>query len=274
MTQLFGRRARIVAGTKALIIGAADGGLRVTFDIDRSLKPEPNKAEVRIWNLAEASRKELEQSTDIPIQIEAGYSDTSLIFLGNLRRAFSETEGQDIVTTITTGDGEKGYRGSRIQSAFPKGTDIRSAILIFAAALGIPTGNLTSLTYQFINGGTQFSNGAHFHGNAAFELTRLLQACGKEWSIQNGVVQVLDRDKALQAKAISLTVNSGMIGSPSVNSKGELKVTSLLIPDVEPGRLLVIKSRHNEGTYRIEKCGYSGDTHGGDWIINIEGKRL
>lgn len=274
---LYGRRARIITGTKLLVAGDADSGLRVAFSVERSLKPEPNKAEIRIWNLAETSRKLLEQSEDLPVQIEAGYATPSLLFLGFLRRAYSESDGPDIVTIIGSGDGEKGYKKSRISFSVPRGTPIQAALTQFAAAFGkefVLPGNIAALTYQFTSGGATFSNGVTVHGNAAFELTQLLNSCGKEWSIQNGALQILDRDKFLLGKAVLLSAETGMIGSPSVTSKGELRAQMLLAPDVAPGRLLQVNSRHAPGLYRIQKCNYVGDTHGGDWTIDIEGKRI
>lgn len=272
--ELFGRRARILVGTKLLVAGEADSGLRVAFSIERTLKPEPNRASIRVWNLNEISRRALEQMQLVPVQIEAGYQQPSLLFLGNLREAHSVTEGADIVTELTSGDGERSYQQSRASITVPKGTPIRTVVEQLAALLLVPPGNLPALGYQYIGGSAVFTNGMVISGNAAWELTQLLAACGKEWSIQNGLVQVLDRQQALAGQAILLSAETGMIGSPAVTSKGELSAQMLLAPDVAPGRLLVLKGKHATGNFRIEKCIYSGDTHGAEWTIDITAKRL
>ncbi len=112
-------------------------------------------------------------------------------------------------------------------------------------------------------------------GNCAWELTTLLKSFGKEWSIQDGMVQVLDKDAALAGTAVFLSEETGMINSPTLNSKRrKLKASMLLAPDVFPGRLMVLKSRHINGNFRIEKCTYVGDTHGDDWTIDVEAKKL
>jgi hypothetical protein len=279
VNELFGRRARIVVGAKALVLGDTDDGLHVSFEIDRTLKPEPNTAEIRIWNLAESSRKLLEQMAGvkplgIPVSVEAGYTEPSLLFLGSMREAYSETQWADIVTTIRTGEGEQAYQTSRANLSLPRGTPITAALLQLAAQLGVLPGNLAAQSYQFIGGSTVFANGAVFSGNAAWEITSLLSACGKEWSIQNGQIQVLDRNKAMLSTAVFMSAETGMIDAPSISNKGELQARMLLVPDVVPGRLLVAKSRHVNGTFRIEKCHYSGDTHGGDWAVEITGQAL
>ncbi len=282
---MFGRQARIIVGPKLLVAGDASAGLRVVFNIQKTLKPEPNKAELKVWNFAPITRLALEQlgaaKIPIPVQIEAGYLPIpSQLYMGNLREIISTTEGADIVTTMTTGDGEKAYQKARINQTFTKGTPLSAAMITFVAAFGavlegpVLPGNLLQQAYLFDTGTPILANGAVVSGNAAYELTRLLASMGKEWSIQNGQLQVLDRDKALLAAAVLLSEDTGMIGSPAVNSKGELKAQMLLAPDVFPGRLMVVKAKNVTGNYRIEACTYIGDTHGGDWTIDIEAKRL
>lgn len=272
--ELYGRQARIVVGTRELVKGDASGGLRVTFSVNRSLKPEPNKAEIKIWNLSESTRQSLEQAKETPVQIEAGYGQPFLIFLGNLREAISTTEESDTVTTLSTGDGAKAIKGAQVKASFPRGTSIKSAVQKLANDLGVKPGNLADVTYRWQSGSAIFSNGAVLNGAVAWELTTLLGSMGKEWSIQNGAIQILDRGKQLKATAVKLSPSSGLIGSPSLNSKGELTAKCLLIADVEPGRLLVIDSRHIKGNFRIEKAQYQGDTHGDEWSVTITGKKL
>jgi hypothetical protein len=276
---LFGRRARIIVGTSALVVGDADDGLHVAFNVEKTLKPEPNKAEIRIWNLAKTHAKAIEQMASVgpigvPVQIEAGYQQPSLIYRGGLREAYSVEDGPDTITTLTTGDGEKAYQTSRINTSLPKGTSIIAALTQLAAQLQIPIGNLATMQYSFFSGAVVFANGWVFSGSAAWEMTSLLAACGKEWSIQDGQIQVLNRGKTLLNGATVLSAETGMVDAPSVSSKGELKARMLITPDVYPGRLLVAKTVHIQGAFRIEKCTYTGDTHGNDWCIDITAKRL
>jgi hypothetical protein len=278
----FGRIARIVVGTRELVKGDASSGLRVVFSVEKSLKPEPNKAEIKIYNLAPASRKAVEQDDPtstkkvIPVQIDAGYAGTgvSTIFLGNLREAFSTSEGSDVVTTISSGDGNKAVQHSQTLASFPKGTPILAAVQRLANDLGVGIGNLGELFYKFRSGTAVFSNGATLTGSSAWELTTLLSSLGKEWSIQDGKLQILDRGKTLAKKAFLLNANTGLVETPSINNKGELKAKTLMLPDVVPGRLLVLDSKHIRGNFRIEKTKHSGDTHDKDWNVEIDAKKL
>ncbi len=278
-TQLFGRRATVQVGTGLtaleFISGDVNAGLRVAFTIARSVKPEPNTCEIKVWNLSKATRTRLEQAKELSINVEAGYSIQSQLFLGSLRTAISSTEGPDIVTTIGSGDGEKAYSQKRINVSIPKGTPLAVAVDNIILAMGIGPGNKGQHQFSFANGTTIFSNGTVISGSASRELTHLLRSAGLTWSIQNGALQVLQKRGALLADAVLLSSATGMIGSPTVNNKGELSASCLMIPGVEPGKLLVVASRHAEGNYRIEKCTYRGDTHAvGEWTIDIDGKRL
>ncbi len=110
---LFGRIYNVTIGT--LDVSA----LRCSFRVKKSLKPEPNVATVKIWNLSEKSRAVFSGKGALKIRVEAGYRETGLhqIYLGEVRSGHSTVEGPDIVTEVTTGDGETakallmGYRG-------------------------------------------------------------------------------------------------------------------------------------------------------------------
>ena len=85
MTALFNRDVAVTVGT--LRIAARPEGneeqvkptLRMTFKVEKSLNRDPNKADLKIWNLSEKSRKAMQTEEKLPVIIEAGsmhfYSD-------------------------------------------------------------------------------------------------------------------------------------------------------------------------------------------------------
>jgi hypothetical protein len=62
-----------------------------------------------------------------------------------------------------------------------------------------------------------------------------------------------------------------MIGSPSIE-KNKLKVKTLIIPDLLPGRRIRVEARAIQGTYRAEKVSYKGELPTGDWYCELECK--
>jgi len=269
MTELFDRYHEIVVGDLLL------RDVRVTFNVSRSLKQEANKAQLSIWNLSEDHRQGLADTDKVPVSISAGYVGRfSRIFLGNLRSARSNLDGADIVTTIETGDGEDSLRSKNVSKSYPRQTPVKVIVSDLAKALGIGLDNLEEVISQarLPTADTVTLSGVSVFGNAARELRYWLDSLKIEWSVQDGALQLLPKNDTLKSMAVRLTPSTGLVGSPTVDNKGVMKATALLIPDLEPGRSVVVESRFVKGAYRIEKVSYTGDTAGGDWYANVEGK--
>lgn len=272
MTTLFGRYVRLVVET----IEIRD--LRITFAIDRDAKPEPNKASINVYNLSEKNRLTLGQLQTAAVLLEAGYEDGyQTLFLGNLRTSTTREEGPDLVTVIESGDGEVPFRTSRVALSLKKGATTDQALRDVAKALGVLEGNLneavTAIKSRFGGGGNVFPSGTVLTGSAAREMTNLTRSLGLTWSVQNGKLQIQERGKALASSAVLLSAATGMIGTPSIDQKGILTVTSLLNPEIFPGRLLVLDAERLKGNYLITECHDTGDTHGNDWHTEIKAER-
>lgn len=293
--ELFGRRWAVTVNTTRIT------ELDLSFKIEKSLKDEPNKCELKIWNLTEDLRAQIEElnpKTDevsslakkknkvavrkqatkgIPCQIEAGYGDNdkdlSLLWLGDIRSAKSERTGPDWITTLESGDGEKAWQNARVNVSFGPMTPVDTALQAIVKSLGLGEGNIKKAGDVLRLSGKTFTQGTVISGPTARELTAFCKSADLEWSIQDGAVQILDRGKALDATAIKVSAETGMLDSPSVDVDGILTVKMLMIPDVRPGRLLVIDSKRIKGNYKIEKITWTGDTYGTPWEIEMEAAR-
>jgi len=292
MTLLFDRQCSLTVSTLAL------QGFRVHFRIEKTIKPEPNKALIEVWNLTETHRGQLAQlapgkkiktgkggrkgvsppqAGTIPVRLEAGYKDPGpqLIFLGNLRTVDSERQGADWVTAITSGDGERAFRTARINQAYGPRTPPDVALRALVRTLGIGEGNLAQVVSKLKLQGTAtlLTRGMVLSGPTARMMTDFCRSADLEWSVQDGNLQFLDLHQALSQKAIVLTPGSGLIESPNVDGAGVLKCKTLMIPGLKCGAIVVVKAANVQGNYRIEKITYEGDTHGREWGCEIEGKR-
>lgn len=293
--ELFGRRWAVTVDTTRIT------ELDLTFKIEKSLKDEPNKCELKIWNLTEDMRaaiEELNPQTDpvsslakkkvktaarkqaikgIPCQIEAGYGDNdkdlSLLWLGDIRSAKSERTGPDWITTLESGDGEKAWQNARVNVSFGPMTPVDTALQAIVKSLGLGEGNIKKVGALLRISGKTFTQGTVISGPTSRALTAFCKSADLEWSIQDGAVQIIDRGKALDAQAIKISADTGMLDSPSVDVDGVLTVKTLMIPDVRPGRLIVIDSRRIKGNYKIDKATWTGDTFGTDWAIEMQASR-
>jgi hypothetical protein len=284
------RVAHVTVGT-LLLEGKGGTGLDVEFTIRKTLKPDPNSCTLTIYNLNKDHRKALEQSTTVitgpqsppgtggvvvPVRIDAGYVNaTSQIWLGELRASQTSHAGSDYTTILTTGDGDKAIARQRVNVAMGPGTTSATAMRNLLNALGIGQGNLPkALNLLNKQGAAQlYVNGAVLKGLAADHMTDLMRSAGLEWSVQNGQLQVLNLGQPLDGQAVLISEDSGMVGSPTVDTKGILSVTTLMIPDLKPGVKVSVQAESLSGGYRVIACEYTGDTLGKEWYCKLEAAR-
>lgn len=277
---LFRRRYR-------LRVDAFDvSSLDIAFEVEKSIKREPNKAAITVRNLppelrqflAQLSTKKKKGPGKISVSLEAGYVDgTSLIFRGDLRTSVSERDDGGTWTTKIEGeDGGRAVLWSRVNRSFPPGTRVDAVVLACASAMGVDPGNAQAALAgaRLENGGDVYTAGTVLSGPAPDELDGVLRSVGFSWSVQNGVLQVLRRGRAAQPNALLLTGASGLVGAPSRASDGTIKFKTLLIPDLWPGRQVALREEQLSGVYRVTKAKYTGDNRTDEWHIDGEATEL
>lgn len=283
MGELFSREVSLNVGgtlirTKVDQEGQASPILKVGFNVVRSLKKEPNTAEISIYNLSEDNRSKL-QEKDIDTELDAGYVDNvSQIFKGALDYSESKLSGRDWVTILQTTDSGKQVRKARINTSVKGPVKMGDILQIAGDALGVNVGNLVEkVKAGSIRGAlTELANGIVMSGKAEQSFDKIVKSMGYSWSIQDGQIQILGPTEVLRGEAVLLTPGTGLIGTPEAGDKGYVKARSLLQPDLLPGRKLKIESKNKKvnGFFRAEKCVFIGDTWGSDWYVDVEGKPL
>lgn len=279
MTELFRRAWRLTVGSLDV------STLSLSFDIEKTAGRHPNKASIKVINLTPDLRAELAQLSvnkkkgpgKIRVSLEAGYVEArGLIFQGDLRTAKSEKSGPEWETTIEGEDGGQSMRWSRINRAFPPGTPVASVVQACAEAMGVGTGNLAEAipSARLEGGGSVFATGTVLSGSAPDELDGIIRSLGFTWSVQNGVLQILKRGRAIQTTAVRLVSTSGLVGSPARAADGSISFQCLINPEVYPGRQVAFEEPELRGTYRVKKAKYTGDTKGNDWYIKGEAVEL
>jgi hypothetical protein len=206
------------------------------------------------------------------VQIEAGYVDgMSLLFRGDGRTVTQTREGSDWMTKVTAGDGEHAIRAARASRSFGPETTLDEVVRYVAGAMGVGVGNATEAlrgaTLDRV--GATFPEGRVVHGPAARALSELLDSAGLQWSVQDGVLQVVPRGGALARQAILLSSDTGLL-SAETGKNHAVKAKALIQPDLVPGRQVQLDSRVVRGLYRITVAEYAGDTRGDDWTADLE----
>jgi hypothetical protein len=269
--------------------GAAEGldvsSLDIAFDIRKTLTPKPNVGKITVRNLTREHRAVLETAGRLVVELHAGYEEgMSLLYLGEMRAAVTSHHEDTIDTVIQSGDKAGVFAGATIRVPVGAGTTAEEAIRLMARVFsdaGVGAGNLEA-EFKRQSGaaaikrrGVLYPVGGVLSGNLTSYMTSICTAAGLEWSIQDGLLVVLEKGKALATEAIVLSDNSGLVGSPSVSNKGYVKAKALLNPDIQCGRTVIFDTETTlQGAYRVEKCRYEGDFAGNAWYAIIEGKRI
>lgn len=279
MTELFGRKVAITVNTTRYT------DLDVAFTIKKTLKPEPNTCEVTMWGLSRDRQAELEAivprgtkqaARGIPCEIEAGYEGgMSLLWRGDLRTVETVNEGPEVITYLTSGDGEKSWKHARLHVSYGPQTPVETSLRAIARSLGVDEGNLSKVVSRLKVGGSAiWPTGKVLTGAVSRQLVSIARSAELEVSIQDGALQFLDRGKALSGTALKLTPDTGLIGSPSIDNEGIVTFTTLMIPDLRCGASVVIDAKRVKGNFRIREIEWSGDTSSSDWYAECKGEPL
>jgi hypothetical protein len=309
-TRLFGRACNLTIGcptdptllVKAGFHDVTDGtdagkdisGLDFQFTVNKSLKPtEPNTLDLKVFNLSPDTRKQFSGGKPLTIRLEAGYvGGQSQLYFGEVRSGWTTREGADYIThfessdTIARPTGVRntkkllpGNQDGNLKRTLGPTVPLDQAFAAIASQMKIGVGNLKTALAGVGAPISQIS-GAALLGPARQRMTDLCRSAGLEWSIQDGVLQLLNVGQALgqgtpgaATNAIKISAETGMLDSPSVDSQGAVAVSTLLIPGLAPGVLIVMDSLFTSGGYRVEKCRYVGDTRGNDWTCHLDAFR-
>lgn len=287
-TRLFGRKYKLTV----------DGSIEVSdldigFAISKSIKKQPNKCEIRIYNLSPDSRKKMEAQRDrmgklanpVACELRAGYDDgMSLIFSGDIHTIYTAKEGPDWVTHIASADGLAATRQARMSFSVKKGTGLVDVFKKLAKGSGLGIGNALD---GFVNAkiqdmGSTFPEGTVVDGPAYDELCRLADSAGLEVSIQGGALQVKPKGEATGDSAVDLSADSGLIGSPTIEAAQDpgkkspadkyVLAECLLIPGIFPGRKvnLTAEDKAFHGTYECVSVDYAGENFGPEWGCKLK----
>ena len=291
--------------TCSLVIGTEGGkgkelsGLRIAFSIEKGSTKTPNKCSCRIWNLASSTRKQVELIGNVLI-LKAGYAEDVgqvQIFAGTVIRSLTTREGPDWVTSLELQDGFFEFRDAKASLSFAPGATTRQVLSGIAAKFGLPIRTLPEFTDK------QYPSGFAFVGRVRDAMDKVCDLAGLEWSIQGREIQVIKKGGVYKKRAIFLSPDTGMIGSPEqesqtmtekaaaklgftknqagvrtiqeLNREGQFetmlmvngyKVRSLLQPTIEPGGYVQVRSKSiNYEFFRVETITHIGDTHSQDW---------
>lgn len=248
----------------------ADGtsnGLRVAFNINRTLTGSPNQIDLSIWGLSRSTIRSIRGNLS-KIQIVAGYSSdpgsASLVGSGAILSAVPSRQGADIVMHITALDGYGGMVRGAFSKAFSGRTPVAAIVQEIAASMpGVTVGTVDV-------DGILFDKGQQFSGSSTAQLNKLADQYGFSWSVQDGIFQaVSDSRDTGRVFAFSSETNlisaMPLLNGPMAGNVG-VEIVAKFDARMKPGDRMVVQSRINEdlnGSYKVTSVSASFDSHGG-----------
>lgn len=281
------REASLVVGKEGGS-GVEMAGLKFYFDILKTDTETPNKAEIRIWNLSDDTSQRIQNEFDTVI-LNAGYRDNvGLIYKGNIVQVRRLKENStDKITHIIMGDGDKAYQYSMVNKTLSSGTtqaDVLGAALDEFKRHGVEIGHIPDGLEKF-----ELPRSKTMFKSARDIVRDVCRTIGASWSIQDGKLNIIMLNKALEGSAVLISQETGMVNPGPEQTNDGVKVRCLLNPEITVGGKIKIKgditeaikpmdSKNSEspaklssdGVYRVIECRYFGDTYNGqDWYCDV-----
>ena len=258
----------------SLIVAGMDqgldlSGLRIRFSVKRSDAQTPNAAEIRVYNLAPNTARQIRDEFTRVI-LQAGYEENfGVIFDGDIKQVkFGREGGTDTYVDIAAGDGDAAYNFAVVNTTLAAGarqSDQIRAALAPMAERGVTAGYIDTTDDRAL------PRGKAMFGMSRDYLRRSADTTATTWSIQDRKVQFVKRTGLLPGQAVALSSATGLVGVPEVTNEG-VYIRSLLNPLlVIGGRVQVSGSTDADGIYRILVVEHTGDTHGNEWYSTITG---
>lgn len=280
MTQ-FNRTASVSIGKEG-DIGIHISGLRIAFEVTKTTDKAANKATITIYNLSAATRNKI-QNTDEKIFLKAGYVDSGgeeVIFAGDIININHKKAYPGFLTIIKAKDGHKALKDTRIALSFRPGATAETILNKVVRTFDL-SNELKHITIP----NKVYVHGFSFIGPAKIALDKLTAFLGFEWSVQNDMLKIIQKETTDTSRAIVLSAATGLLGSPERLStvlrknkgndkkdKPGWKFVSLLKPQIIPnGRVSVSSSEiTNDTVFKVVSVQHSGDVRGNKFVSVIE----
>lgn len=280
-TVQWGRECSVQIGELLVEAKPREDSLRVAFVVDRELGSVPPRAQVAIWGLSESTRNSLEQQSELPCAISAGYDGASAnIFTGLLGKGESRREGTDWVFAATVKDEcqKADTIKQKARVTFKEGAELKTVLVGLVKTAGLKPGNCGMLGIPFVSelryqsGTDKLEKSLSVYGDGLDELGYFCRSIGVVWSVDDGAFRGQIAG-AIMAPGPMISKDTGLIEpQPRFNEKGHVIGTALLLPELRPGVGFTLQSRRASGQFIAAQTRHSGDTHGAnDWKVEFRG---
>lgn len=288
MSRNWKRAYRLVAGAagNGFEIGqetVSGRAIHVKFELEKTDVSSNNTGTISIWNLNDEHVSILEQP-DCVIELHAGYGSTlPLIFVGNATNPETEMESADRKTTVDVVDGRVAIRDTYISMTYQGEILLQTIFNDCISQMGITC--IYGAEAKKLIAGQKLPNGYAYVGAAANCLTQLCGMYGLNWSIQNGVCQILAPGEPVTVQGYILNESTGLIRVPkrivlsaesstqnsaSAETKYGYEVEYFLNGAIGVNDMVILQSKKVSGIFKVKNIKITGDNLEGDWTCTAK----
>lgn len=250
---------------------------RLNFTIERTQGGiAAGETNIAIYNLTQASRAWIEnvrRAATKKVFLFAGYQqDTRLIFSGEYFYAWTERKGPDLVTTLQSISGLSLFQRAHMEfSGFNNAYQVYNAIVAKLATFGLVAGYMSPKVQSLLTNAVYTKPYAD-SGAVTRVLDNLVRRFKLKWSVDSGQLNIYDPSDYEDQSEFFLSSDTGMVGFPSKTDQGGWKVSSLLNPELVPGKKVLVRSKEFKADteLKIVKLTHVGDTLEGEWRTELE----
>lgn len=305
---LYGRKWRILVKSKSGTIwdvsdssfdsdGPGNGSLRCTFRIEKFGYQALWYSDISIWNLRGDTQQDIVQSTleGTTVIVEAGYVDGEYgkIFEGQVfQPLFDRQNVTDFITTLHCIDSMSLHHANFVSTCMQAGYKYHDVINTMSknARQPIPLGDVTQSLDQKTS-----PRGKVLFGDPRRYLRNIARDNNAQYWFGDGKLHVSQLDDPYEGQTLVLTPQTGLVGTPQQTDDGVafrcllnpnltvkappmvVKLDQAVIRQVKINQGMLVSPLDNDGTYKIVKVAYVGDTRGNDWYtecigVNMAGK--
>jgi hypothetical protein len=265
--------------------------LHIRFETRQADIQTPNRATIRIYNLAEATAQKV-QKEFTKVTLQAGYQDGAfgVIFDGTIVQVRKGRENAtDTYLDLICGDGDEALNFSTVSTVISSGSTFKDRVDALQKAMA-DKGVKPGFTGEPVNPET-LPRGKVFWGMCRDHLRVQAASQGMSYSVQNGELTMIPLQGYKPGEAVVINSQTGMVGLPEQTQDG-IRVVTLLNPALAVGSTIQINessvqqqlisqnltsdaSQNNfpgiasDGLYKVMVIEYVGDTRGTPWYSNI-----
>lgn len=277
----FLRQVEVIIGPKGGE-GVKINGLKISFEIEKTDKPESNTGKITIYNLSKETHDRICVAGN-HCTLKAGYLDETItaILFGDVVKGTRRKEGPDYITEIEVKDGRVSVMAGQVSVSYARDTDALTIVQDLIDAIGLPSKGTELIPSDAIYHGA-FSD----IGLAADILRKVLNKYDLYYTIQNEMIYILKDGEASESTGLRLTPDTGLLTSPQpvsdrtqetdteAEAPNRWEFRAMLFPQLIPGAACKVEASTISTEMKILTAKFTGDNWLSDFAIKIEAEVL